>query len=473
MDLEFRIGKKGDRRARKSDEGARRIVVLGDFGGRQARGQVEAGDALAARPLVRVRQEDFDAAMAAVAPRLKLAGVAKPLEIAALEDLHPDALFRRLSLFSNPPRAPAPVGAVSVGEADADDVARLLGRKPSASASALAAEAGQGPTAAEAFIGQLVAAHTTPAPPPEAPLDGGALGGMLRAILRDPVFQELEARWRGLELLASRADEEVEVWLLDVSRDELDADLLDDGTPDAIEDTGLGQRLLSPPGRRPFSLLVCDELFAPGAEDLGLLGRLGRLAAGLGAPLIAGAAPALAGCRTLAGAVDPARWSALAGPDAERWQALRRTVQAAWIGLALPRFLARAPYGAKAGGGKIEAFPFEEIEGRPQPEALCWANGAFLCALTLVREDGSGGEEEIEDLPFFSFRSEGDVEMYPIAEVFWGQRAADAALARGLTPLLCARDRNVVRVVRLQSITDPPSALGDGAEGEGEGEDDE
>ena len=70
--------------------------------------------------------------------------------------------------------------------------------------------------------------------------------------------------------------------------------------------------------------------------------------------------------------------------------------------------------------------------------------------------------EEVDDLPFFSFRSEGEVEMYPIAEVLWGQRAADAALARGLIPMVGARDRNVVRVVRHQSIADPPRALGAG-----------
>jgi hypothetical protein len=39
----------------------------------------------------------------------------------------------------------------------------------------------------------------------------------------------------------------------------------------------------------------------------------------------------------------------------------------------------------------------------------------------------------------------------------------DAALARGLMPVLSARDRNVVRLPRLQSISDPPRALGDGA----------
>jgi type VI secretion system protein ImpC len=169
----------------------------------------------------------------------------------------------------------------------------------------------------------------------------------------------------------------------------------------------------------------------------------------------------LVGCSSLAGADDSARWKTLPSDDERRWQALRDAPAAASVGLALPRFLARAPYGAKTTA--IDAFAFEEIEGRPTPEALCWASGAFLCALALARGDEADDAGEIDDLPFFTFRSEGEVEMYPSAEVFWGERAADAALARGLVPLLCTRSRNAVRLVRLQSIADPPRALGAGA----------
>jgi len=470
MDLEFQLGKRGDRRGKRGnrDQGSRRFLVLGDFGARESRGLVEVGDALATRAPVRVRQEQFDAAVAAVAPRLSMPGVARPLEISALDDFHPDSLFRRLPVFRDPPRAPAPAGAVAVGEGDADDVARLLGRRPAASPSPSPSI-----SSADALIGQIVAAHSAPAPRVEAPLDAAALGETLRAVLRDAGFRALEARWRALELLVSRADEDTEIWLLDVSRAELVADLLDEGAADAVEETALARRLLTPPGGRRFSLLVADGWFGPGAEDLSLLGRLGRLAAGLGAPLLAGAAPELLGCRGgLADAGDPARWPALSPGDADRWKALRGTVEAGWIGLTLPRFLARAPYGAKTGA--IESFRFEEIDGQPDPATLCWASSAFLCALTLARAadpEAGDGAEEIDDLPFFSFRNQGELEMYPLAEVFWGQRAAEAALARGLTPVLGARDRNLARVVRLQSITDPPSALGDGPGGDDDGDD--
>jgi type VI secretion system protein ImpC len=410
--------------------------------------------------------DGVDGVIKALSPVLALpsaiAGAAEALEILALEDFHPDALFRRLAVFRDPPRAAAPAAAVASGGGDAsDDMARLLGKRPATPAARAQPSAASG---VDDLIRNIIAAHVVSAPA-HAPLDAVALGRIMRVVLHEPAFQALEARWRALELLASRAEESIEIAVLDVTRAELVADLLpggaDAGGGASLEGSGLAKRVLSPPGGRPFAALIGDFAFGPGAEDTALLGRLGTLAAAARAPLVTGAAPALMGCRSLAGADEPARWEALSTDDARRWQALRRAPAAAWIGLALPRFLARAPYGAKTVA--VDAFDFEEIEGRPAPEALCWASGAFLCALTLARGEEADDSNEIDDLPFFTFRSEGDVEMYPNAEVFWGQRAADAAIARGLVPLLCSRNGNAVRLVRVQSIADPPLALGAGA----------
>ena len=191
----------------------------------------------------------------------------------------------------------------------------------------------------------------------------------MRRLLHEPAFQALEARWRALELLVSRAEEAVEIAVLDVTRAELLADLLpggaDAGGNATLDGSALAKHVLSPPGGRAFAALIGDFAFGPGAEEAALLARLGALGAAARAPFIASAAPALVGCRSLAGANDPAGWEALAADDARRWQALRRAPAAAWIGLTLPRFLARAPYGAKT--TPIDAFPFEEIDGRPRP----------------------------------------------------------------------------------------------------------
>jgi type VI secretion system protein ImpC len=452
MDLEVRLGRRGEAGRGGPAGGARRILVLGDFAGRGSRDNAAAREPLATRTIVLVPREGdgVDAVIKALAPVVSLpssiAGAAEALEISSLDDFHPDTLFRRLAVFRDPPRAAAPAGAGAPRGEATDDMARLLGKRATKPASS-----------ADDLIRSIVAAHVVSAPA-HAPLDAAALGRIMRVVLHEPAFQALEARWRALELLASRAEEAVEIAVLDVTREELLADLGPAGAEATLDGSALAKRVLSPPGGRTFAALIADFAFGPGAEDAALLGRLSAVAAAGQAPLITGAAPAMLGCGSLAGADDPARWEAPAPEDARRWQGLRRTPAAAWMGLTLPRFLARAPYGAKTIA--IDAFGFEEIEDRPAAEMLCWANGAFLAALALVRGEEADDSGEIDDLPFFTFRSEGDVEMYPSAEVFWGQRAADAALARGLMPLLCSRNRNGVRLVRLQSIADPPRALG-------------
>ena len=470
MDFELQLGKRGEPGRRSPGDGTRWLLVLGDFSGRGARGNVAAREPLATRTMVRVPPggDGIDAAIKALSPALALpssiAGAAEVLEISALEDFHPDTLFRRLSIFRDPPRQAAPAGAVAIGEGDADDIARLLGKRPATPKGHASAA-----STIDDLIGKIIADHLVSAPA-DAPLDAVALGRIMRAVLHEPAFLALEASWRALELLVSRAEEAVEIAVLDVTRAELLADLLpggaDAGGSATLDASALARRVLSPPGGRAFATLIGDFAFGPGAEDTALLARLGALGASARAPFITSAAPTLVGCRSLAGANDPAHWETLASDDARRWQALRRAPAAAWIGLALPRFLARAPYGAKTTA--IEAFAFEELEGRPVPEALCWASSAFLCALVLARGEEADDADAIDDLPFFSFRSDGDVEMYPSAEVFWGQRAAAAALSRGLMPLLGARDRNTVRLVRLQSIADPPRALGGGADDDGD-----
>jgi hypothetical protein len=462
MDLEMQFSIGGVKRPARRPAGAgpRRLLVVGDFGGRARLGLIDgaAGEAGARAPL-RTRQEDLDAAVAAIAPRVVLSDLlaGEPLVIpfAAVDDFHPDALYarvrdRRLAeiLPASSPSLPA-----SPSEADADTLARLLGSR-GAPAAARPREAGP----VGALIDRIVAAHgaAVPASASGPSSDVQAQSRTLRAVLHHPAFQELESLWRGMQLLVSRVDEPVEVWLLDLAKDELSGGRAGEAL--------LERSLLAPPRGGAWSGVVAAFTFGPGAADLALLGRIGAWAAQAGAPVVAGAGPGLLGCASLSGQSDPALWPGLTGDDAARWQALRRSPAAGSIGLALPRFLARAPYGAKSGA--IEAFRFEEVDGEPRSDQLLWGNPAFLCALRLAAEpeslEAGAGEDagaSIDDLPFFSYRVAGEVEMYPPAELFWGERAVAAALARGLIPLMGSRDRNAVRLPALRSIADPPVDL--------------
>jgi type VI secretion system protein ImpC len=412
------------------------ILLMANFSGGSP-----AGD-LARRPLRRVDLDSFEAALGALAPRLDLDGEALSFE--RLEDFHPDGLFARLPRFSDlrelrrrlldPATFAATADALEqneprAGEDDGRTLERLLGARQ------------QERPAVSGFIEQIVAPHIVPDISARqsrlvAAVDGAA-GQHMRAVLHHPPFQRLEAAWRAVHRLVTTLEvEELALFLLDVARAELSGDSLRrrlaDGAPDG----------------RPWSLLALDETFGPG--DLDLLAELGGTASAAGASLVAAAHPRLLGCVSFAETPDPGDWR-VPPEEAARWQAVRAGEAARWLGLAAPRWLLRLPYGAKT--DPIEAFPFDELDQRAH-ERYLWGNPAFACAQLFAT-----GDAEIEDLPCHIYREGGEAHLQACAEVFLGQRAVDATLARGIMPLESARDRGVVRMVRLQSIADPPGAL--------------
>jgi type VI secretion system protein ImpC len=278
----------------------------------------------------------------------------------------------------------------------------------------------------------------------------------------------MESTWRGLDRLISGVEigESLEIHVLDVTKDQLRVDLLLDDRP--ITDSVL-YRLLVESGRQTaggqiWSALVADITFGPSAQDVDLLAALGAVAAHAGGPLLAGASPSLVGCEQLNTSPDPREWAPLDDDQQRRWDALRTSPLAPWIGLALPRVLCRLPYGSR--GEEIDAFPFDELTDPPQHEALLWGNPAVACLMLLARSALHSGWPpdlaaalDLDSLPALTVRVDGEVRLYPCGEVYLAERAVDELLGRGLMPLVSFKNRNAVRLVRFQSIADPPAAL--------------
>jgi type VI secretion system protein ImpC len=188
---------------------------------------------------------------------------------------------------------------------------------------------------------------------------------------------------------------------------------------------------------------------------------LGSLAQALNVPLVAESAASLLGTPAIAEQPDPRDWAPL-GPEIEAtWNALRASPSARSIGLALPRFLLRLPYGAKS--DPIETFRFEEQPPTPEHESFLWGCPALACAAVLARvlqaEVVSADMGDIAGLPTFLVEVDDEPRLQPGAEVCLSERAIDAILARGVMPVVGFKDRDVARLVRLQSIADPPTAL--------------
>jgi len=438
--LEFDLGLGRSGRPREESEPLR-LLVLGDFSGAPAAER----SPLATRPTLQVDVDNIDAVVKRLRPRVTAA--AGEVSFQQMDDFHPDQLYARLDVFKALRQARTTPPAVS-GEVD-----RLLGKQAEPAPARAAAPANP----IDAFIHSIVSPHIVKDSSAETKsyvtAVDLAIAEQMRALLHDPALQSLEAAWRGVRWLISslELDENLQLHLFDVTRDELIADIV--SANGNLAETGLHRALVerwrNVPGGQGWSALVALMEFGPSDGDIGLLAALGLIASQAGGPLLAGAAPALSGGDD----------SALAA-----WSALRRSEAAKWIALAAPRVLLRVPYGRSS--DPVDAFAFEEFTGPPVHDEFLWGNGALALAVLLGRgfsargwEMEPGDEREIGDLPAYSFVRDGERELQACAERYLTEREIQRLIDAGLVPIASRRDSNGIVAVRFQSVADPPAAI--------------
>jgi type VI secretion system protein ImpC len=271
-----------------------------------------------------------------------------------------------------------------------------------------------------------------------------------------------------LHFLVSRVetDETLKIYIIDISKEELAADL---ASADALQSTGtyglVVEQSVNVPGAEPYAVLVGGYTFDQTTEDIGLLRQLARIAQAAGAPLLAAADSHFAGCQSLAATPDPNEWRRQPEPAADQlWQQVRQSPEAAYMGLVLPRFLLRLPYGRDT--DPIDRFDFEEFSPLAGHEQYLWGNSAVICVCLLAeafREFGwalTGGlGQDLAGLPMHIYTSDGEKHITPCAETILTERAMEVLIEKGLMPVLSIKGRDAVLVPRFQSIADPLSAL--------------
>jgi type VI secretion system protein ImpC len=459
-----------------------RLLLCGDFSGRAAQAAPGLRDtaSLPARPVLRIDVDNLDAVMARIEPAIPLPIGDDTVSAAfgSLDDFHPDALFDRLALFARLRSLrgrlldPASFEQASAellrtgAESDAQSLQRLMGSPAPTPVPAGKPDA----TGIDALIRRIVGPHIVPSHGArQAPLVQAVdmtISGQMRALLHAPQFQALEAAWRSLQFLVARLelDEMLQLHIFDVTRAELDAAAAE---PE-LERSGLWQALIERQGIGAggpgWSMLVVLEAFGPSQADVSTLASLAALSAAAGAPVVATAAPSLLGCDTPPLPVDSQTWPGLDAADQQRWQALRRSPLAPWIGLVAPRVLLRLPYGKST--DPVERFDFDEMVGVDPAKALLWGHPAAGCAALAGRAFTDAGWRmalaehlDLEDLPAWIYTRDGERHMYPGAEVWLGERGGQALLAQGVMPLVSRRDRPAARLMQWRSIAEPAAAL--------------
>jgi len=294
-----------------------------------------------------------------------------------------------------------------------------------------------------------------------------ALSAMMRAILHHPVFQAMEAAWRGLAFLVSRLETgtELQLYVLDITQAELAADVLDREDLEGADCYRiLVEETLHTPGGRPWAVIGGLYIFGESEEDLRLLARIALLAQQARAPFIAAASPRLLGCARIHDTPNAQDWQPVEAGLRQRWTELRRTPAARHLGLVLPRFLLRLPYGPDTDA--IDGFAFEEMTEDARHEDYLWANPVIACLSLLGASFIDAGwslrpgqNQEIEGLPLHVHTDHGSRCLIPCAETLLTEHTAHQILEQGLMPLLSLKDQDTVRLARFQSIADPPTPL--------------
>lgn len=223
----------------------------------------------------------------------------------------------------------------------------------------------------------------------------------LNEIIHQPVFQQLEASWRGLMYLAEQTErydreQKVKLKLLSVSWAELSKDIsraIDFDQSDFFK--LIYDNEFDMPGGEPFGVLIGDYQIShklrPGQliNDLDTLKDVARTAAAAFAPFICSPHPSLFGVdhfSELGLVADIA--SQFRQPEYVKWRSLRAMEDARFLGLVLPQVLMRSPY--KDDGSRTESFVFREALARPEMDYL-WGNAAFAFGAVLVRAYSESG----------------------------------------------------------------------------------
>ncbi|MGD8911388.1 MAG: type VI secretion system contractile sheath large subunit [Candidatus Thiodiazotropha sp.] len=289
-------------------------------------------------------------------------------------------------------------------------------------------------------------------------------------ILHHEQFQKLEGTWRGLHYLVNNTetDEMLKIRVMNISKQELGKNLKKfkgtawDQSPifKKVYEEEYGQF-----GGEPYGCLIGDYHFDQSPPDVELLTSMSKVAAASHAPFIAGAAPTVMQMESWQELANPRDLTKIfQTPEYASWRSLRESEDSRYIGLAMPRFLSRLPYGAKT--DPVEEFDFEEDTEGAQHDKYTWSNSAYAMAVninrafklygwtTRIRGVESGGA--VESLPTHTFPTDdGGVDMKCPTEIAISDRREAELAKNGFMPLLHRKNSDFAAFIGAQSLQKP------------------
>lgn len=296
------------------------------------------------------------------------------------------------------------------------------------------------------------------------------LSEQINMILHHDDFQKLEGAWRGLHHLVNNTetDETLKIRVLNITKQDLGKTLKKfKGT--AWDQSPLFKKIYEQEygqfGGEPFGCLVGDYYFDQSPPDVELLGEMAKVSAAAHTPFIAAASPTVMQMDSWQDLANPRDLTKIfTTPEYAGWRSLRESDDARYIGLAMPRFLARLPYGAKT--SPVEEFDFEEDTGAADHTRYTWANSAYAMAVNInrsfkmygwcsrIRGIESGGA--VEGLPSHTFPTDdGGVDMKCPTEIAISDRREAELAKNGFMPLVHRKNSDFAAFIGAQSLQKP------------------
>lgn len=449
---------------------------------------------------IEIDRDNFDEILTKLEVTLELNfedGNSLTLDFTELEDFHPDKIFERVSLFSNlreirkKLKNPATYNEaarevrswikkdedVKLSENEKSEVLsaendvssnnildQILGKTDENQASSK--NSNTPISELSALISKLVKPHIIQTDLEEQAnfllIVDEVTSDFMRKILHHPDFQTLESSWRGLYLFVRKVetDNNLKIFLLDINKSQITDDLK---SVDDLTDSRIYQIINN--ANQPWAMYCGDYTFGLNITDVATLIRLAKIGFDTNVPFISYIKPEMFDLKSFDqnSSFDRLKVSNDT-PEAKMWNALRSLPEATHLGLVLPRFLARLPYGEKT--EPTETLYFEEFTEIFQHDHLLWSNPAFICAALLAQTFSSFGwdfsnnlVQNFDGMPLFYYQEDSETKVKPSAEITMTQANAETLIEQGLMPLISFKDTDRVRIGRFQSIAFSESML--------------
>jgi type VI secretion system protein ImpC len=276
----------------------------------------------------------------------------------------------------------------------------------------------------------------------------------LDEIMHHANFQKMEVAWRSLKFLVDRTDfkKNVKIDILDISKDDLAEDFED--APETIQ-SGMYKHVYTSeydtPGGEPYGSVISNFQFDSGPSDVTLLQNVSKVSAACHCPFLASASPKFFGKETIQDLTKiEDLHTFMDRSEFLKWNSFRQTEDSRYVGLMLPRFMLRLPYGPDT--QPVKEFNYTESVKGDDHDKYLWGNSTFAFAANMHRsyvENGwcvqirgpeAGGK--VEDLPVHIYDVGKGKQMKIPTEILIPETREFEFAQEGFIPLSFYKNRN-------------------------------